>query len=92
MHVASHGDPASWPRPSATRWRKPTPLTVRATDEAAADLATARLDEIIGAKGQSSGALSNVKRRDPISQEGMPLTPVGPMGVHRHQLPADGRR
>jgi len=34
-------------------------------------------------KGQANGGVYqfNVKRRDPITQDGMLLTPVGPMGV-----------
>ena len=37
----------------------------------------------MGVKGQANGGVYqfNVKRRDPIAEHGMPLTPVGAMGV-----------
>ena len=49
----------------------------------AIDLDTAQLDQIIGAKGQANGGVYQfgVKRRDPITESDMLLTPVGPMGV-----------
>jgi Domain of Unknown Function (DUF1259) len=45
--------------------------------------ATAQLDQIIGVKGQANGGVYqfNVPRRDPITEDGMALTPVGAMGV-----------
>jgi hypothetical protein len=47
------------------------------------DLDTAQLDQIIGVKGQGNGGVYQfgVPRRDPISMGGMPLTPVGPLGL-----------
>jgi hypothetical protein len=86
MHVAGHGDPVK----VATAIRdalaeSKTPLTVAAATAPppAVDLDTAQLDEIIGVKGQANGGVYqfNVPRRDPITEGGMPLTPVGPMGV-----------
>lgn len=86
MHVGGHGDPAKLA--SAIRdglAESKTPLTVAApaNPPPAVDLDTAKLDQIIGAKGQANGGVYqfNVKRRDPITQEGMPLTPVAAMGV-----------
>lgn len=86
MHVGGHGDPAKLA--SAIRdglAESKTPLTVAApaNPSPAVDLDTAKLDQIIGAKGQANGGVYqfNVKRRDPITQEGMPLTPVAAMGV-----------
>lgn len=86
MHVGGHGDPAKLA--SAIRdglAESKTPLTVAApaTPPPAVDLDTAKLDQIIGAKGQANGGVYqfNVKRRDPITREGMPLTPVAAMGV-----------
>jgi hypothetical protein len=86
MHIAGHGDPVKL----ATAIRdalaeSKTPLTVAASTAPppAVDLDTAQLDQIIGVKGQANGGVYqfNVPRRDPITEEGMPLTPVGPMGV-----------
>lgn len=86
MHVGGHGDPAKLA--SAIRdglAESKTPLTVAApaNPPPAVDLDTAKLDQIIGAKGQANGGVYqfNVKRRDPITQEGVPLTPVAAMGV-----------
>jgi len=86
MHVAGHGDPVKL----ATAIRdalaeSKTPLTVAAPSSPppAVDLDTAQLDQIIGVKGQANGGVYqfNVPRRDPISEDGMQLSPVGPMGV-----------
>jgi hypothetical protein len=86
MHVAGHGDPVK----IATAIRdalaeSKTPLTVAAPSSPppAVDLDTGQLDQIIGVKGQANGGVYqfNVPRRDPISEEGMQLSPVGPMGV-----------
>ncbi|WP_407160499.1 DUF1259 domain-containing protein [Bradyrhizobium sp. STM 3557] len=85
MHVAGHGDPvklATAIHDALAESR--TPLTVAmSTAPPAVDLDTAQLDQIIGVKGQANGGVYqfNVPRRDPITQEGMQLTPVGPMGV-----------
>ena len=61
-----------------------TPLTVAAAaSPPTIDLDTAQLDQIIGVKGQNNGGVYAfaVPRRDPISEGGMELAPVGPMGV-----------
>ncbi|MEH2485473.1 DUF1259 domain-containing protein [Bradyrhizobium sp. AZCC 2230] len=86
MHVAGHGDPvrlASAIHDALAEGKTPLTVAAPAGPPPAIDLDTARLDQIIGIKGQSNGGVYqfNVKRRDPIMQEGMPLTPVGPMGV-----------
>jgi hypothetical protein len=84
MHVGGHGDPAkmaSMIREALSASK--TPLTAPA---AAApppiDLDTAQLDQLIGAKGQANGGVYqfNVPRRDPITADGMQMTPVAPMG------------
>jgi len=86
MHVAGHGDPAKLATAihDALAESK-TPLTVAApaAPPPAVDLDTAQLDQIIGVKGQANGGVYqfNVPRRDPITQDSMPLSPVGPMGV-----------
>ena len=48
------------------------------------DLDTAQIDQIIGAKGQANGGVYQiaVPRRDPVTENGMQLTPPGPMGVN----------
>jgi hypothetical protein len=86
MHIAGHGDPvklATVIRDALAESK--TPLTVAAptTPPPAVDLDTAQLDQIIGAKGQANGGVYqfNVPRRDPVTEGGMQLSPVGPMGV-----------
>jgi hypothetical protein len=86
MHIAGHGDPVK----IATAIRdglaeSKTPLTVAAstTPPPAVDLDTAQLDQIIGVKGKDNGGVYQfgVPRRDPIKEDGMALSPVGPLGV-----------
>jgi hypothetical protein len=86
MHVAGHGDAA---KIAATireaLAESKTPLTAAAPSNPppAVDLDTAQLDSIMGVKGQANGGIYafTVKRRDPIKENDMLLTPVGPMGV-----------
>jgi len=85
MHVGGHGDPvkiAAVIRDALSASK--TPLTAPADGAPPPiDLDTAQLDQIIGVKGQNNGGVYQfaVPRRDPISEGGMQLTPVGPMGV-----------
>ena len=62
-----------------------TPLTAPAAPASppAIDLDTAQLDQIIGVKGQANGGVYQfgVPRRDPVTENGMQIAPVGPMGV-----------
>lgn len=86
MHVAGHGDPvklASAIHDALAVSKTPLTIAAPASPLPAVDLDTAKLDQIIGVKGQANGGVYqfNVKRRDPITEEGMPLTPVGAMGV-----------
>lgn len=86
MHVAGHGDPvklASAIHDALAASKTPLTIAAPASPPPAVDLDTAKLDQIIGVKGQANGGVYqfNVKRRDPITEEGMPLTPVGAMGV-----------
>ncbi|MGY8711451.1 DUF1259 domain-containing protein [Bradyrhizobium sp. 18BD] len=86
MHVAGHGDPvklAAAIHDALAESKTPPTVAAPASPPPAVDLDTAKLDQIIGVKGQANGGVYqfNVKRRDPIMQEGMPLTPVGAMGV-----------
>jgi Domain of Unknown Function (DUF1259) len=86
MHVGGHGDPVKMAGVihEALGGSK-TPLTAPASSSSppAIDLDTAQLDQIIGAKGKLNGGVYQfgVPRRDPISEEGMQLTPSGPLGV-----------
>jgi hypothetical protein len=86
MHVAGHGDPvklASAIHDALAESKTPMTVAQPANPLPAVDLDTAQLDQIIGVKGQANGGVYqfNVKRRDPITQEGMLLTPVAAMGV-----------
>ena len=90
MHVGGHGDPAKM----ATAIRDAlaasgTPMTAAnqampaGTPPPVVDLDTGQLDQVIGVKGQNNAGVYafTVPRRDPISEGGMPLSPVGPLGV-----------
>jgi Domain of Unknown Function (DUF1259) len=86
MHVAGHGDPvklATAIREALAASKTPGVLPTPASAPPAVDLDTAQLDQIIGVKGQANGGVYqfNVPRRDPITEDGMQLSPVGPMGV-----------
>ncbi|MGE5162708.1 MAG: DUF1259 domain-containing protein [Sphingobacteriales bacterium] len=86
MHVGGHGDPAKMASVihdalSASK----TPLSPPAANapQPAIDLDTARLDEIIGVKGQTNGGVYQfgVPRRTPVTEKGMSLAPAGPLGL-----------
>jgi hypothetical protein len=86
MHVGGHGDPARIAAVirDALGASKTPPATPAAAGPApAVDLDTAQLDQLIGAKGQANGGVYQfgVPRRDPITEGGMQIAPVGPMGV-----------
>lgn len=86
MHIAGHGDPAKIAatiRDALAESKSPLTAAPPSTPPPAIDLDTAQLDSLIGVKGQANGGVYQfaVKRRDPITEAGMPLTPVGPMGV-----------
>jgi hypothetical protein len=89
MHVGGHGDPvkmAAAIRDALSASKTPLATTVGAAPASAPppiDLDTAQLDQIIGVKGQNNGGVYQfaVPRRDPVSEGGMQLAPVGPMGV-----------
>ena len=86
MHVGGHGDPVKLATAiKAALAESKTPLTppAAASPPPAIDLDTAQLDQIIGVKGQPNGGVYQfgVPRRDPVTQGGMALTPVGPLGV-----------
>lgn len=86
MHVAGHGDPvklASAIHDALAESKTPLTVAAPANPAPAVDLDTAKLDQVIGVKGQANGGVYqfNVPRRDPVTEQGMPLTPVGAMGV-----------
>ena len=86
MHVGGHGDPAKMAKiiHDALAISK-TPMTVPSPAAAspAVDLDSARIEKIIGAKGHANGGVLqfNLPRRDAVTMDGMPMAPVGPMGV-----------
>jgi hypothetical protein len=86
MHVGGHGDPvkmAAVIHDALGASKTPLVAPAPASPPPAIDLDTAQLDQIIGVKGQANGGVYQfgVPRRDPISEGGMQLSPVGPLGV-----------
>jgi hypothetical protein len=85
MHVGGHGDPTkmAFVIRDALEASKTPLATPAAAPPPAVDLDTAQLDQIIGVKGQANGGVYQfaVPRRDPVTENGMQLSPVGPMGV-----------
>jgi hypothetical protein len=86
MHVGGHGDPAKMAtviHDALAASKTPLAPPASAAPAPAIDLDTAQLDQLIGVKGQANGGVYqfNVPRRDPVSEGGMQLSPVGPMGV-----------
>jgi hypothetical protein len=86
MHVGGHGDPVKLATALRTALAESkTPLTPPAppASQPAIDLDTAQLDQIIGVKGQANGGVYQfaVPRRDPVTENGTQLNPVGPLGV-----------
>src|SRR3989440_8071563 len=86
MHVGGHGDPVKIATTliQALQSSK-TPLTPPAAPATppAVDLDTAQLDQIIGVKGQANGGVYQfgVPRRDAVTENGVQISPPGPMGV-----------
>jgi hypothetical protein len=86
MHVGGHGDPAKMAtviRDALAASKTPLATPAAAAAPPAVDLDTAQLDQIIGVKGQANGGVYQfaVPRRDPVTENGMQMSPVGPMGV-----------
>jgi hypothetical protein len=86
MHVGGHGDPAKMAtaiHDALAASKTPLAAPAAAAPAPTIDLDTAQLDQIIGAKGQANSGVYqfNVPRRDQITESGMPISPVGPMGV-----------
>jgi hypothetical protein len=84
MHVGGHGDPekmAAVIRSALSVSKTPfDPPATTAGPAPAVDLDTAKLDEIIGVKGNAVGGVYQfgVPRRDPAMESGMPVN--GPLG------------
>jgi hypothetical protein len=86
MHVGGHGDAvqvATAIRAALAESKTPLAAPAASSPPPAVDLDTAQLDQIIGVKGQANGGVYQfgVPRRDPVTEGGMKLEPVGPMGV-----------
>ena len=86
LHVGGHGDPAKMAAViHDALGASNTPLTAPVTTGSAStvDLDTAQLDQIIGVKGQTNGGVYQfaVPRRDPVAEDGMTLSPAGPLGA-----------
>lgn len=86
MHIAGHGDPVTLAmaiRTALAASRTPLSPPAPAGTAPAIDLDTARLEQIIGVKGQANGGVYQfaVPRRDPVTDHGMTIAPAGPLGV-----------
>jgi hypothetical protein len=86
MHVGGHGDPVNMAtaiRDALAASKTPLTLPAAASSPPAIDLDTARLDDIIGAKGQNNGGVYQfaVPRRTAVTEAGVQIAPPGPLGV-----------
>jgi hypothetical protein len=86
LHVGGRGDPVKMATAIHTALaasKTPLEAPAAAATPPAIDLDTAQLDQIIGGKGQANGGVYQfaVPRRDPVTEAGMMITPVGPLGV-----------
>jgi hypothetical protein len=86
LHVGGRGDPvkmATAIHAALAVSKTPLEAPAAAAVPPAIDLDTAQLDQIIGVKGQANGGVYQfgAPRRDPVTEEGTPLTPPGPLGL-----------
>jgi hypothetical protein len=86
MHIGGHGDAvnlATTVRLALMESGTPSAPPAASNPPPAIDLDTAQLDQIIGVKGQVNGGVYQfgVPRRDPVTMNGMPVVPAGPMGL-----------
>jgi Domain of Unknown Function (DUF1259) len=77
MHVGGHGDPVKMAQTihDALAVSKTPLMAAPAGQPPAIDLDTAQIDQILGAKGANNGGVYavNIPRRDPITEQGMPV-------------------
>jgi hypothetical protein len=76
MHVGGHGDPVKMAeviRDALAVSKTPLTPSAPAAQPPAIDLDTAKIDQIVGAKGANNGGVYaiNVPRRDPVTDQGM---------------------
>src|SRR5262249_22007792 len=86
LHVGGRGDPvkmATTIRTALAASKTPLEAPTAAATPPDIELDTAQLDQIIGVKGQANGGVYQftVPRRDPVTESGMMIAPVGPLGV-----------
>jgi Domain of Unknown Function (DUF1259) len=86
MHVGGAGDPvklATAIHDALSVSKTPLEPPAARAQPPAIDLDTAQLNQIIGAEGQANGGVYQfgVPRRDPVTMDGMPIAPAGPMGL-----------
>lgn len=86
MHVGGHGDPAKMAgviREALAASKTPLSAPAATSPAPSVDLDTAKLDQIIGVKGQSNGGVYQfgVLRKEPVIENAIPIAPAGPMGL-----------
>jgi hypothetical protein len=86
MHVGGPGDPikmATVIRDALGASKTPLSTPAAASPPPPVDLDTAKLDQIIGAKGQPNGGVYQfgVPRQNPVMENEMPMAPAGPLGL-----------
>jgi hypothetical protein len=86
MHIAGHGDAvriATALRDALAESKTPLSVPASSSPPPAIDLETARLDQILGGKGQVNGGVYQVSvaRRDVVSDAGMAMSPSAPLGL-----------
>lgn len=85
LHIAGHGDAAKIAKAvrDALAVGKTPLIAPKAVAASSVDLDTVQIDQIIGAKGKSTGGVYQVavQRGDKIFEQGMQLNPAGPLGV-----------
>jgi hypothetical protein len=86
MHVGGHGDPvkmAAAIKDALAASKTPLGTPAAAAAPPAVDLDTAKLEPIIGVKGQNNGGVYafGVPRRNDITMDGVAMTPPGPLGL-----------
>ena len=86
MHISGHGDAvklATAIKDALGASKTPLAPPAPPAQQPAIDLDTAQLDQIIGAKGNPNGGVYafGIPRKDKITEDGMTLAPVGPLGL-----------